>query len=355
MFILRRLRDLVHAKQGRALHLICLDSPTAFCKVDTRCLPTVLRRFGTPEKVIRVIEALVDNPLFKVTMQGEESETQEQGTGIRQGRTLSPFMFTLILSVIMEDVDKEVREQHPVATTPSMSVMDLEYAGDTALLARYAEVAIKLLAATEREAAKYGLLLNRSKTCRLAYNTEENIQFADGQQVPRVKTVGYLGTVMDEGGDPGEELRIRLARALGKCKALKPIWATKSLPVKLTARVLRSCVFSGLIYGLHTMYFGRSWEHKLDALQIGCLRRALGIKSTYAAKLIGMEAVSNREVAEAAGAVPLSLEIQKFRYRLLGHVLRRGDDPSRATTYDRLGQPKVLSGKTSGGNTERMG
>ena len=118
-----------------------------------------------------------------------------------------------------------------------------------------------------------------------------------------------------------------MARALGKCKALRPIWATKSLPRKLAARVLRSCVFSGLIYGLHTMYFSTSWEHKLDALQIRCLRRAMGIRSTYAAKLIGIEAVTNREVAEIAGAVPLSQEIQKYRYRLLGHVLRRGGRP----------------------------
>ena len=59
-----------------------------------------------------------------------------------------------------------------MATTPIMSVMDLEYADGTALLARSAEIATGLLSATEREAAKYGLKLNRSNTCRLAYNTE---------------------------------------------------------------------------------------------------------------------------------------------------------------------------------------
>ena len=74
---------------------------------------------------------------------------KEQGTGIRQGCTLSPFMFTLILSAIMEDVEAKVRDKHPMATTPVMTVMDLEYADDTALLARSAEVANRLLQATE--------------------------------------------------------------------------------------------------------------------------------------------------------------------------------------------------------------
>ena len=187
MYILRRLQDLVHEKKSHALHLIFLDWSKAFDKVDTACLPTVLRRFGTPEKVIRVVEALVSNPLFKVSMQGEVSGTKEQGTGIRQGCTLSPFLFTLILSARMQDVEKEVRREHQLATTPIMSVMDLEYADDTALLARSAEIAKKLLTATERIAVLYGLKLNRSKTCRLAYNSEEEVTFDDGTPVPRAK------------------------------------------------------------------------------------------------------------------------------------------------------------------------
>ena len=61
-----------------------------------------------------------------------------------------------------------------------------------------------MLQATEAEAAKYGLKINRSKTGRLAYNTEENVMYADGEPVPRVKKVEYLGTIIDEGGTLGK-------------------------------------------------------------------------------------------------------------------------------------------------------
>ena len=50
-----------------------------------------------------------------------------------------------------------------MATTPIMSVLDLEYAGDAVLMARSTEVAGQLLQATEQEAAIYGLLLNKDK------------------------------------------------------------------------------------------------------------------------------------------------------------------------------------------------
>ena len=83
-----------------------------------------------------------------------------------------------------------------------MTVLDLEYADDTVLLARTAELAEQLLVHTE-EANQYGLLLNRSDTCRFAYNSEEPVRFTDGTQVPRVSKAEYLGTIMHQGATRG--------------------------------------------------------------------------------------------------------------------------------------------------------
>ena len=52
MYILRRLQDLVHAKRDHALHLVFLDWANAFDKVDTNCLPAVLKRFGVGDKIV---------------------------------------------------------------------------------------------------------------------------------------------------------------------------------------------------------------------------------------------------------------------------------------------------------------
>ena len=98
-------------------------------------------------------------------------------------------MFTLILSAIMTDVEANIREEHPLATAPAFKLMGLEYADDTVLIARTAEIAGKLLQYTEEEAAKRGLKLNRDKTARLAYNTEEPVKFSDGSLVPRARSV----------------------------------------------------------------------------------------------------------------------------------------------------------------------
>jgi len=88
---------------------------------------------------------------------------KKQETGIRQGCTLSQFLFTLILSAIMQDVGDEMARTHPLAITPVFPTMDLEYADDTVFMARAADTASAILACTEKEAAKCGMKLPRGK------------------------------------------------------------------------------------------------------------------------------------------------------------------------------------------------
>ena len=80
------------------------------------------------------------------------------------------------------------------------------------LLARSAELAEKLPRFTEEEAAKYGLMLSRTNTVRLAYNSDAAVTFQDGSEIPRANTSGDFVHVMDEGGGPGNKSGSGLGR-----------------------------------------------------------------------------------------------------------------------------------------------
>ena len=111
-------------------------------------------------------------------------------------------------------------------------------------------------------------------------------------------------------------------------------------------------MFSTFVYGLPTIYYGETWARTLDAMHIRCIRRALGIRSTYAAKLMGEEPVTDRHIAQLTKVTPMINDIQLQRYRLLGHALRREvTDPSRSTTYNKFGQPKAHSGRRRWGRS----
>ena len=124
--------------------------------------------------------------------------------------------------------------------------------------------------------------------------------FADGQEVPKLEKIKYLGGIIEQKGDAGPEVAARIAAANVACKALRPRWATNTLETSVRLRVLRSCVFSRLMYGLHTLYMGNTLQTKVDNFQMRCVRKALKLRSTYASKLIGEEATPHRELAHIA-------------------------------------------------------
>ena len=53
--------------------------------------------------------------------------------------------------------------EYPLATKPVFTCLGMEYADDTVLVARTADIATKLLQSTQRRARPYGLSLNKEK------------------------------------------------------------------------------------------------------------------------------------------------------------------------------------------------
>ena len=62
----------------------------------------------------------------------------------------------------------------------------------------------------------------------MALNSEEKVLFGDGTEVPRVRKVGYLGSVVEQGGHSEPELRSRIAQASRAMEALRPVWSTRA-------------------------------------------------------------------------------------------------------------------------------
>eukprot|EP00969_Alexandrium_andersonii_P261880 11577089-Alexandrium_andersonii.AAC.1 len=86
-------------------------------------------------------------------MNQEYSDWKCQERGVRQGCTLSPLLFIIQLSIIMDGVERDLKRAYPLALTPVFSFPDVEYADDTVIISKVAAIATEALQLLQSRAA----------------------------------------------------------------------------------------------------------------------------------------------------------------------------------------------------------
>ena len=91
-----------------------MDWEKAFDKIHQGRLLDALRIIGIPSKMVRVIEAIYRNPKFSVKEMGKRSSERRQNSGIRQGCPLSPYLFIIVMTVIMRNINSKLTQEERV-------------------------------------------------------------------------------------------------------------------------------------------------------------------------------------------------------------------------------------------------
>ena len=91
-----------------------------------------LSRFGIPKDMIDMIQGFYQDRTLQILEDGEKSAIHPQSSGIAQGCPLSPYLFIIMMSILLEDVDKEVKSDH--VEPPYIHTNDILYADDTLIL-----------------------------------------------------------------------------------------------------------------------------------------------------------------------------------------------------------------------------
>ena len=129
LFVARRLRDISEASASK-LFLVILDWKKAFDEIDQEELVNAVRRLNVPEENLEELTALYAEIFFKIKDIEGESTERMQNTGIRQGCPLSPYLFIILMTALMEDVYTEVKNVETQAATDA-GTATLLYADDT--------------------------------------------------------------------------------------------------------------------------------------------------------------------------------------------------------------------------------
>lgn len=334
---IRRLLDRAEASKN-PLALTFLDWEKAFDRIKQDKLHEALERMNIPQKYLKAIASLYNKPQFAVKMPTGDSSWKTQDSGIRQGCPLSPYLFIIVMTVVMRDVHDGLNLSRGLVD--GLDFTELLYADDTALITNNVNAMNRLLAKIEKCAVYHGLNFNKTKCASLNFHLPQKTKYADGTNVPCEESVTYLGAILNRKGNSKKEISQKISQCIVVLQSLQNLWKNPNCPTKFKLQVLDAVLRSKLVYGLESLQLNEGTIKHLNAFQLKGLRKILNMKTTYIDR-----ANTNKKVFEKANSIknPKGTEgkniktyeqyVHAKQNQLLSHIVRTDNsDPMRQCT-----------------------
>jgi hypothetical protein len=227
IFTLRQLAE-KYEEFGKELYVCYIDFRKAFDSVWRKGLWRVMRHYGYPEKIIRILENAYEDTFSAVRVDGELSEWFKTIVGVLQGCVLSPLLFNIFLELIMAMALDGTEEG---AVIGGQTINDLRFADDIALLAKQANGLQESLTKVVQVSREMGMSINVLKT-ESQFLGRGNIKFqleADGHQLEQTENFVYLGGTISTNGESEKDINRRIGLARGILQVLGKVWSSKEI------------------------------------------------------------------------------------------------------------------------------
>ena len=311
----RRAIERAIADRGGRLHLLALDWAKAFDSIDPRALLDCLRRLGIPNEFCLVVAAIYKDRKFFVSDCGVQSSASTQSSGICQGCPLSPYLFSIVMTVLMHDAHSLVSAECR-ASVSSKTLSDILYADDTLIMGRNKQHVEELAVAVETVGVRFGMKLHWGKTQAISIGTAERLQTPDGQIIQENGSLKYLGGMLYDTGRIEAEISQKMGIAAADFRQLQALWKHSSVSAQRKVVYLQAFIISRLVYGLSTAWLVKAQRRRLDGFYARSLRRIFHVPAAFISR------VSNAKVFELAKVRPLSDQLLDRQLLLLGKAAR---------------------------------
>ena len=184
---------------------------------------------------------------------------------------MSPLLFNIYAEAMMMEAMEGIDEGIKIGGN---LLKDVRFADDQGMLSGSEAGLQKIMNGLNTTALKYGMKINIKKTkvmkvSRVGGNVNITI---NGKKIEQVKSFKYLGHTMTEDGRCDTEIKCRIAQAKEAFAARKEL-LTKSLRKSTKIKIVKTLVWTTLLYGSETWTLTKEDIRKLEALEMWLWRR----------------------------------------------------------------------------------
>ena len=313
IFITRMLSERAIEVQ-KDLYCCFVDYTKAFDRIRHPVLVRYLDEAGLDSKDIRLITNLYYDQKAAVKIDNNFSNWVHITRGVRQGCVLSPDLFALYGEQIMkalEDMDG--------VKVGGVNINNLRYVDDALVIAESLEQLQALMEVLKDESLEKGLEINIKKTETMVISKKKEVPeckvVLDGKELKQVKSFKYLGSTITEDGKCRNDIIKRIHIAKSNFSTLKPILTNGKISKRTRINLIRTYVWSSLLYGAESWTIDKEMEKKISAAEMWFYRRMLKVSWT--------KRVTNTEILRRVGNPDRLLDVIRSRQlKFLGHVLR---------------------------------
>jgi hypothetical protein len=301
-------------EHNQPVYVCFVDYEKAFDRVDWPRLMEILRSLGVDWRDRRIITALYMGQTATVRTDHGEAGPCIIGRGVRQGCLLSPQLFNIYAEAMMKEAMEEVEDGVKVG---GHIIQAVRFADDQAMVADSKVGLQNIMTKLNEVVGHYKMKINEKKTKVMMIGKEEaqQVQISiNGNTLEQVHQFKYLGSLLSEDGRSEREIRARIAMAKDAFNRHQQL-LMKSLDRNLKKRLIKTLVWSVLLYGSETWTLKKADIKRLESCEMWLWRRM--------EKISWRDRVRNEEVLRRVGEKRSLMEtIWKRKAKWIGHILR---------------------------------
>ena len=254
-----------------------VDLEKAYDSVSREKLWKVLDEYGVKGKLLRAIQALYVDGRARVKVGRMESELFSVYRGVRQGCTLSPWLFNVFMDRVTREAKRLFRSEVKLSTG---DVGVLLFADDMVVMAESAEGLQHNLQVMSDVLSKWELKVNwrKTKVMSVARKSEECEVKIGEEVIDQVEEMKYLGVMISSDGRMEKEVEARIGSATRVIGGMnEAVLKRKELSRSTKLTVVNATMMPTLVYGCETWCLSKQQQSRVQATQMNVLRRIEGV------------------------------------------------------------------------------